>query len=681
MLNTKYSILHFLQIISTGLVIFGIVVSVADTSAWSAQPLPTSRAAEIDTQLALPWLGKDTQPFSANRITFQTMNHTQPDISSDGSKIVYLGEAEGQQDVFLFDAKSAGVTNLSNTPNAQEDTPVFSPDGSTIAFASNRSGDWEIYRMDADGGNLRAALQSPASNEQHPAFFPDGQRLLFSTDLNSAVTPSNWDIYASSISLAITSPITSTSWTQLISDSTVERFPALANDAATIAYRRELTSSVAQTSTLVINSEIYVRDGFTTSAQRITNNPAYEGYPALAPDGSGVVFMSDRSGIFRLYSANIAGAGMHEIPLPPGWQMQHPRITANGSTLVFAAHDNNMSTTYDQIYSRPYQSPLMQVGERGFSGLAGNCDWEAGVLALGWIRAGQQTAQPQYFTWLRQWVDGCLASNPQPDHVNDGLLGYAALTVYEQTGDQHYLQAAEKVARYLHTDARRTRDGTLTHVDATVWDDTLLGVVPFFLAYARRTNNPSYGEDAVAQILKHAQHLQDPQSALYHHAWDEATNSHIGPIYWCRGNSWILLAEADALKQLPADHLQRPAILALFQGQAAALLRLQGASGLWHTVLKRPDFYQESACSALIGYAMSEGIAAGWLDAATFGSGAQSARFGMWQRVEADGTVTGVSASTGPMPTEADYAAIDNTQFQLFGQGAQLLLGSATRPK
>jgi unsaturated rhamnogalacturonyl hydrolase len=112
------------------------------------------------------------------------------------------------------------------------------------------------------------------------------------------------------------------------------------------------------------------------------------------------------------------------------------------------------------------------------------------------------------------------------------------------------------------------------------------------------------------------------------------------------------------------------------QQQAAALRLLQDASGLWHTVLTRPDSYLETSVSALIGYAFERGIQEGWLDEDAYATVAEAAALGVWRQVLADGTVTNVSGPTWPMLTEEEYNAKPHDSLQLYGQGVALLLGS-----
>lgn len=638
-----------LLLMSISLYLFGIPATTAD-----AQTANHPRDAAT-TSLYLPEIANAYQAFDGMRLTFDSFRNTEPALAPDNSLLVYISERAGQQDVYSVPQQGGTPLNLSNTPTAQEETPVFSPDGATIAFASNRSGDWDIYLMDRQGGHVQLAIGNPGTDEIQPAFLPDGAHILFSSNRADG----NWDIYSATIS--------STFWSRLTTGPESERFPTVSADGSTIAFRRE-----GQQPGVAPNSEIYTMQADGSAMQQVTNNPAFDGYPVVAADGSGLVFMSDRAGALNLFTMNLGGGAVQSAWEPAGWTVQTPRLTVDGQSLLFAG---GADATAD-IYMRAYASPLVLVGQRGFAELHGQCGWEAGVLAYGWAKVWRKTHQQVYWQWLKSWVDGCLAGNPTVQHVNDGLLGYAALVVYAEKPDSNYLAFAQRVADYLLHTAPRTTDGTLTHFGSSVWDDTLIGVVPFLTEMSQITKQQSYLDEAVAQVLKHAAHLQDAQTGLYHHAWDESEQRYLSAVYWCRGNAWMLLADIEVLSALPTLHPQRAAILTLLQRQGAALKALQNGSGLWHTVVDHPDFYLETSGSAMIAAALLESSNQGWLNPQDFGATAQLARMGVWRQSTADGAILHVSGPTGPMLNATDYNAIPAVTLQLYGQGAVLLMGA-----
>jgi rhamnogalacturonyl hydrolase YesR len=128
------------------------------------------------------------------------------------------------------------------------------------------------------------------------------------------------------------------------------------------------------------------------------------------------------------------------------------------------------------------------------------------------------------------------------------------------------------------------------------------------------TGDDASAEEAISQVIRHTDQLQDPANGLYYHARDESRTNPAGRVYWGRGNGWALLADVEVLSAITSTHPLRSTILDIMQKQVAGLVRLQDASGLWHTVLTRSDSYLETSASALIGYALRRGVQEGWLD-------------------------------------------------------------------
>ena len=283
-------------------------------------------------QVYLPLIVK---AYEFDRLTYDPSNDLQPALSPDGQTAVFISDRAGQSDVFRVPVTGGQPINLTQTPSAQEDTPIFSPDGSAIAFASDRSSDWRLYLMDTDGANVRLALDGVMGPyEVHPTFTPDGLALAFSNNRADG----NWDIYTASIG--------SSKWTRLTTDPAADRFPTLSADGGTIAFRSERDG----------NSEIYLMDADGSNLRRLTYDPAFDGYPSIIPDGSGVIFVSDRSGKWNTYVTNMAGQGLTALEQREDWQMGTPRLSSDGGWLVYAGAP--IGGTFD-IYKRAFANPLL----------------------------------------------------------------------------------------------------------------------------------------------------------------------------------------------------------------------------------------------------------------------------------------------------------------------------------
>src|SRR5688572_27612613 len=50
-----------------------------------------------------------------------------------------------RSDIHVINPDGTGQLNLTNFPNAQEDTPAWSADGTKLAFTSNRTGNTDIF--------------------------------------------------------------------------------------------------------------------------------------------------------------------------------------------------------------------------------------------------------------------------------------------------------------------------------------------------------------------------------------------------------------------------------------------------------------------------------------------------------------------------------------------------------
>ena len=102
---------------------------------------------------------------------------SQPSLSPDGRSLLYVGDARGNDDVYLLRIGGRKPINLTEDSPVDDSAPAFSPDGSQIAFRSERKGGG-IFVMGATGESVRRVTDYGYD----PAWSPDGQELVVATE-------------------------------------------------------------------------------------------------------------------------------------------------------------------------------------------------------------------------------------------------------------------------------------------------------------------------------------------------------------------------------------------------------------------------------------------------------------------------------------------------------------------
>ena len=94
------------------------------------------------------------------------------------------------------------------------------------------------------------------------------------------------------------------------------------------------------------DDEIFVAAADGSSRRNITNDPANDWGPDWSPDGSTIVFSSDRDGVGRLggYLVNPDGSNVRALDLDV-W-FEYPSFSPDGSQIVFESHDGTDYEVY-----------------------------------------------------------------------------------------------------------------------------------------------------------------------------------------------------------------------------------------------------------------------------------------------------------------------------------------------
>lgn len=151
------------------------------------------------------------------------------------------------------------------------------------------------------------------------------------------------------------------------------------------------------------------------------------------------------------------------------------------------------------------------------------------------------------------------------------------------------------------------------------------------------------------------------------------TDSHGNPVFWSRGNGWVMAGIARTLDYFPTNYPSRGEFEKQLREMAAAVAKLQDPqTGLWHaSLLNRADFpLPETSGSALMTFALAWGINHGQLNRSAYLPVVERAWKGLVAQIYADGRL-GCIQQTGAAP--AHYLPSSS---YTYGVGAFLLAGS-----
>lgn len=302
-------------------------------------------------------------------------------------------------------------------------------------------------------------------------------------------------------------------------------------------------------------------------------------------------------------------------------------------------------------------------------------DWPCGVAYYGVSRAFEVTGEQKYLDRMIAWTDEYIEAGLPIWTVNTCAMGHMLVTLYEHTNEKKYLDLIMSKIDYIQNHALRFGDHVLQHTVSAnndfpeqCWADTLFMAAYFQLRVGVMLKDKALIDDSLHNYYWHINYLQDENSALWYHGYNNVNQDHMSGMYWARANAWAAYTMSRVKRVLPAPYLYPPFmhIESSLRDQLAALKKLQKEDGLWGTVLDYTDSYSEVSASAGIAAAM---VIQGNPLHAKYG---QLALQGILNNISENGRVQNVSAGTAVMNDIEGYLSIPKKWAQGWGQGLAL---------
>ncbi|HSC07037.1 MAG TPA: hypothetical protein VLD59_09450 [Steroidobacteraceae bacterium] len=231
------------------------------------------------------------------------------------------------------------VVQLTST-GARNRTGAWAPDGTSIVFGSNRNGTWQLWLMQPDGSD---ALQLTAQPQAvgGPTWSADGTEVWFEAGFRIVrLVLSSLETFPLDVEHAKAfRPVPSADGVRLL-------FDVSAGD----------------------NHDIWVRDLRERRGRRLTADPGYESDARWSPDGTRIVFHSDRGEArfhTQVFSMLPDGSDVRQLTSGPS-KNGYPTWSPNGQCIVYTSEIDGNRDLW--LMDRSGSNKRRLTFHRGFDG-------------------------------------------------------------------------------------------------------------------------------------------------------------------------------------------------------------------------------------------------------------------------------------------------------------------------
>lgn len=307
---------------------------------WGARRSGTVGLALILLALGLWWGTRQARqpPAQVEQLTFDRAEDTQPDISPDGSRLVFVSNRAGHPHIWSMRPDGSDPLNL--TPAQPDcDTPAWSPDGRRIAYQrALGDGRSAIFVMDADGSH---AQRVSAGSGSRATWAPDSARLAFQSRRDGST-----GIFVTSAGGGLETRLT---------DPSINAFdPAWSPDGSRLVHTRGVGGRL----------QLFLMDANGAHPRQLLDWPGRDAtVPAWSPDGRRIVFNGTEGDATYLYFMHADGT--EPARLTTGHCLEHEASwSRDGQRIYFESDCRGNSDIYSaRVPASTGQRLTFDVGE------------------------------------------------------------------------------------------------------------------------------------------------------------------------------------------------------------------------------------------------------------------------------------------------------------------------------
>jgi serine/threonine protein kinase/Tol biopolymer transport system component len=245
----------------------------------------------------------------------------QPSWSPHGHRIAFWGLPAGSPERVIWTVPAGGGEPVRVTGGDHLDwNPVWSPDGKSLYFVSNRSGTMNLWRVpvDEESGEVRGLPEPVTSSPLSLGLLSlsrDGRKIAYGTNESRSnleripLDPARGEVTGDPV--------------RVTQGSRAVRSAATSPDGRWITF----DTSFPQEDLFIVRP-----DG--TGQRQLTDDAARDRLPRWSPDGSRILFYSDRGGAYGAWTIRPDGSGLAPLPHGSTASFYNPLWSPDGKLLA-----------------------------------------------------------------------------------------------------------------------------------------------------------------------------------------------------------------------------------------------------------------------------------------------------------------------------------------------------------
>lgn len=258
--------------------------------------------------------------------------------------------------IWLVPRTGGTAKRLTETAN-DETNPVFSPDGQRIAFSRSNGNDFDVFITRADGSGEPTRITMMPEDDMVTGWSPDGKEIIFETTRDEETLTRLYKTSADRLMLATALPLH-----QSYSGS-------MSPDGSRIVYTPRTGAGDWRYYRGGYVGQLWISDLKTGALEKLSTGTYNDRSPVWVNDK--IYFVSDRTGIFNLYSYDTKSKKTLQLTKFAGLGVRSAAATNDAAVYVQAGHLHllDVNTNNDRVVNVSVSPDTSELASRNASAM------------------------------------------------------------------------------------------------------------------------------------------------------------------------------------------------------------------------------------------------------------------------------------------------------------------------